>query len=220
MPATVRRFAMSPLAGAAAESSRIVKSRSPTRAAWRLANQPGPTLHVLGYDDNEHGVTEYIISTAFGGPSVVIRHRYSDFRELHSVIGTGPFPVGKSIINNESLKKTRTVLLGKYLAEAVAKSVEDWAIRVKQGLAKPTDAVLSPALQKFLGAHDIDVNRLDSMRASGSSSDGDLAVPGAARPNRHCEEVSPKHSSCDSSSAYEIFREESPRIAWSVVGIE
>ena len=207
MPAAARRLAMSPLAASSPEApSRIVKSRSPARAAWRLANQPGPTVRVIGYSDTSSGVTEYLVSTAFGGPSVVVRHRYSDFRELHGVIGTGPFPVGKSLINNESLKKTRTVLLGKYLAEAVAASVEQWASSVKQGIAKPTDAVLSSALQDFLGAHDIDANRLDSMRASGSSSDGDLV-----QYNR-CD-----RTRFDSSELCGVPRDDKQRITWCTV---
>lgn len=60
--------------------------------------------------------------------------------------------------------------LGKYLAEATAKCVEEWAQAVRMGVADASTDVLSSELQSFLGACEIDQGRLHS-RCSGSDSD-------------------------------------------------
>ena len=146
----------------------VVKSRSSARALWRLANQPAPSVRVTGYADRQDGVTEYLIATRFGdGPTVVVRHRFSDFVALHHKLYSGiKFPVAKSLFAlNEALKEQRVVELGKYLAEVVTRSIER--------LSTASDPVFGPDLQDFLGARDIDVGRLDSLRASGSSSEAE-----------------------------------------------
>ena len=61
--------------------------------------------------------------------------------------------------------------LGKYLAEATAKCVEEWAQAVRMGVADASTDVLSSELQSFLGACEIDQGRLHSRRRSGSDSD-------------------------------------------------
>ena len=80
------------------------------------------------------------------------------------------------LINDEGVKKSRVGRLEKYLTDAVNTSIESWAMRVRLGAASVSDDVLTPALQAFLGARDIDAGRLESMRLSTSSSAGSDAL--------------------------------------------
>ena len=136
---------------------------------WRFVNQPGPRVQITGFEER-HGVTEYIIMTKFGtdGPQVFTRHRYTDFLNLHDAVGSGPFPVEKALINTPAVKKARVVRLNKYLTDIVTKCVEEWADKVQRGEVEVSSDVLSPRLQDFLQAKELDQRRLESLRLSAS----------------------------------------------------
>ena len=169
-----RKIPRSPLA-----SGDCCKHRLADGKRWRFSHQSAPHVSITGYEDG--AFTEYIISTAFGnGPAVVARHRFSDFLKLHESIveeeGDRLFPVGKVLpgLHTAEVKASRARKLGQYLSEAVARSVEAWSHRVKSGIADADSDVLTPALQAFLGAREIDQARLDSLRRSGSLSSDSL----------------------------------------------
>ena len=63
----------------------------------------------------------------------------------------------------------RALRLGRYISEAVSKSVELWAKRVGSEEWSADSEVLLPQIQEFLGAREIDKRRLDSLRSSRSS---------------------------------------------------
>ena len=79
-------------------------------------------VEVTGFQADANGYTEYTIETTLNGSVYSSSHRYSKFRKLHTALLTGTaislpatFPVAKSLVNDESVKRDRVAALNGYL---------------------------------------------------------------------------------------------------------
>ena len=142
-----------------------------------VADKPFVNIHavhvkIMGWTKSD-GAIYYQIQTSFGSSEnadkVIVRRRYTDFTKLHSNLelkgGTGiVFPAPKLWLHSKGALDFRLLLLNSYITKAVFHSTLEWAGRVKKsGSLEEGGLVLDGFLSEFLGAGELDAERLMSL---------------------------------------------------------
>lgn len=127
--------------GLAAGAGKAVRSAHMSRVQLDVS--------VKGFTD-QHGYTEYVISTTYRSQQYTVPQRYSAFAELHEQLAskyealTWAFPVPKALFVHDGVKRDRVMKLQDYLHRV---------LEAMNGAAPPREVMEFLGVPPALGLH-------------------------------------------------------------------